>query len=194
MPLEYASFAFLVTLAAVVNGLGIVRWLTSFAEQLRHKDSLGVQHYWVFSLYAGFQFLLHILMWWLLWGVRGSGEINFLMYVYVLTGPILLFFGTSMLVPIIGDDAVDMKAHYFAARPAYSSVLGMLWVWAMCLSPVLRGEFAPTLPLFALFFIAALTQRVVARQKIQGLLAILNWLLLVIFVTSHAMLLGGTSS
>ena len=45
MPLEYASFAFLITLAAVVNGLGIVRWLTSFADQLRQKDSLGIQQY-----------------------------------------------------------------------------------------------------------------------------------------------------
>lgn len=71
MPLEYTSFKFLITLVAVVNGLGIVRWLTSFAEQLKRKDELGIQHYWIFSLYAGFQFLLHILMWWTLWSVPG---------------------------------------------------------------------------------------------------------------------------
>jgi hypothetical protein len=193
MPLEYASFAFLVTLAAVVNGLGIVRWLTSFAEQLRHKDSLGVQHYWVFSLYAGFQFLLHILMWWLLWGVRGGGEINFLMYVYVLTGPILLFFGTSMLVPNIKDDTVDMKTHYFAVRQAYSTVLALLWLWAIFMSPVLHSEFAPTLPIFALFLVVALTQRIMANPRIQGVLAALNWLLLVVFVATYAMQLGEIS-
>jgi len=190
MPLEFASFTFLVTLAAVVNGLGIVRWLTSFAEALRHKDSLGIRHYWVFSLYAGFQFLLHILMWWSLWGVRGSGEINFLVYIFVLTGPILLFFGTSMLIPTNEENAVDMKVHYFAARPTYSSVLTLLWVWAICLSPVLRGEFAPTLPVFALFLVVALTQRIVANPKLQGALAVINWLLLVIFIAGYAMQFG----
>ena len=74
MPLEFASFAFIITLAAVVNGLGIVRWLTGLAEYLRHKDSLSIRHYWVLSLFATFQFLLHILMWWSLWGVRGAAE------------------------------------------------------------------------------------------------------------------------
>jgi len=193
MPLEYASFAFLVTLAAVVNGLGIVRWLTSFSEQLKHTGSPGIQRYWVFSLFAGFQFLLHILMWWSLWGVRSAEEINFLIYVYVLTGPVLLFFGTSTLVPNIGQDSVDMKTHYFAARPTYSSALGLLWIWAICLSPVLRGEFAPTVPLFALFLVSALIQRLVARQKIQGLFAVLNWLLLVVFIATYSMKLGGIS-
>ena len=60
--LDFRAFAFIITLAAVVNGLGIVRWLTAFSEYLRRRQSLDIQHYWVFSLLAGYQFLLHILM------------------------------------------------------------------------------------------------------------------------------------
>jgi len=192
MPIEFASFAFIITLAAVVNGLGIVRWLTALAEYLRHSNTLNLRHYWIFGLLAPFQFLLHILMWWSLWGVRGAEEINFLMYVYVLAGPVLLYLGTSVLVPSIDEDMVDLKTHYFTVRPTYSSVLSLLWLWAIFMSPVLRGTFAPTMPVFALFLVFSLTQRTTTKPKIQGLLATLNWLLLIVFVAVYAMQLGGT--
>jgi hypothetical protein len=191
MPIEFASFAFIITLAAVVNGLGIVRWLTGLSEYLRRKDSLNLQHYWVLTLFAGFQFLMHILLWWSLWGVRSAAEINFLMYIYVLAGPVLLFLGTSVLTPDIAAES-NMRKHYFSVRATYSSVLALLWLWAIFLGPVLRGEFAPTLPVLSLFLIIALAQRQIAHPKIQGILAASNWLLLIIFISSYAMQLGGT--
>lgn len=191
MPIEFASFAFIITLAAVVNGLGIVRWLSGLAEYLRRKDALHLRHYWVLTLFAGFQFLMHILLWWSLWAVRGAAEINFLMYVYLLAGPVLLFLGTSVLSPDIAAES-DMRNHYFSVRVTYSSVLALLWLWAIFLGLVLRGEFAPTLPILSLFLIVAITQRQIAHPTIQGVLAAANWLLLVIFIASYAMQLGGT--
>jgi hypothetical protein len=62
MELNYPAFAFIISLAAVVNGLGIVRWIAGFAEYLRQRNSLQVKHYWVFNLWAAAQFLLHILL------------------------------------------------------------------------------------------------------------------------------------
>ena len=54
-PLDFRAFAFIITLAAVVNGLGIVRWLSALAEYLRQQSSLDVQRYWVYNLLvAGF--------------------------------------------------------------------------------------------------------------------------------------------
>ena len=191
MPIEFASFAFIITLAAVVNGLGIVRWLAGFAEYLRRRNSLNLQHYWVLTLFAGFQFLMHILLWWSLWGVRGVAEINFLMYVYLLAGPILLFLGTSVLSPDIAGES-DMRSHYFSVRRTYSSVLALLWLWAIFMGLVLRGEFAPTLPILSLFLIVALMQRQIAHPTIQGILITANWLLVVVFIASYAMQLGGT--
>ena len=193
MPIEFASFAFIITLAAVVNGLGIVRWLTGLAEYLRRKSSLRVKHYWVYSLNAAFQFLLHILMWWSLWGVRAAAEINFLMYVYLLAGPVLLYLGTSVLAPDIADD-VDMRQHYDRVRKTYSSILALLWLWAIMMGLVLRGEFAPTAPLYALFLTAAVMQRIVFKPGIQALVAVLNWLLVIAFIGLYAMQLGGTYS
>ena len=113
MELDYRSFAFIITLAAVINGLGIVRWLTSFAEYLRNRGSLDIKHYWVYNLTAGFQFMFHVLMWWSLWGTHGSGAFNFLTYLYLLTGPVLLLLGTSLRVPDHSENSADLRAHYF---------------------------------------------------------------------------------
>ena len=191
MPIEFASFAFIITLAAVVNGLGIVRWLTGLADYLKRRDTLDVQNYSVFSVFAGFQFLMHILLWWSLWSVRGAAEINFLMYVYLLAGPVLLFLGTSVLAPNIDTKTVDMRKHYYAVRATYSSVLALLWLWAIFLGPILRGEFAPTLPVFSLFFLIALIHRLAASPKFQAVIAGANWLLLILFVALYGMQLGG---
>lgn len=194
MPVDSDSFVFVISLAAVVNGLGIVRWLTGFTEYLRRRPSLRLTHYWVFSLAAGFQFLLHVLFWWSLWSIRGTATINFLSYLFLLSGPILLFIGSAILAPDLADDEIDLRQHYLRARPTYASMLILAWLWAILLSPVLRGSFAPTLPYFASFLALAIAQRLSGNVRFQGIVAVANWLLLLAFITFHAMQLGGTTA
>ncbi len=194
MPTDYQSFAFVITLAAVVNGLGIVRWLSGFAEYLRRRHSVQVTHYWVFGLMAGYQFLLHILFWWTLYSLRGAATINFLTFLYLLTGPILLFVGTAILLPDVDEDAIDLKEHFRATRPIYSTVLVLLWLWAIFSSPIMRGFFAPTLPLLAAFLASALVLRISTNQKVHAAVAIVNWLLLVSLIALYFMQLGGSNA
>ncbi len=192
--LDFRAFAFIITLVAVVNGLGIVRWLVAFSEYLRQRQSSDIQHYWVFSLLAGYQFLLHILMWWILWGVRDIGNFNFLTYLYLLTGPVLLFLGTSLLTPSIEGDEVDVRSHFSEVRPTYSTVLVLVWSWTIVAGPVLRGGFAPTVPLLALLLTMAVALRASANPKVHGIVVVANWLLLVAFVALYGMQLGGIGS
>lgn len=191
MTLDYAAFAFIITLAAVVNGLGIVRWLAGFAEYLRRRQRLQIQHYWVFSLFAGFQFLMHILLWWSLWSVRGASAFNFLTYLYLLTGPILLYLGTSLLAPNLDDKVIDLRAHYFGVQPLYFTILVFLWVWSILLWPVLQGGLAPTAPIFTLLLVTAVTLRVTRNPRVHGAIAVINWLLAAVFVAVYATELGG---
>jgi len=192
MSTDYQSFAFVIALAAVVNGLGIVRWLTGFAEFLRRRQSAPFTHYWVFTLSAGYHFLLHILFWWTLYGLRGAATINFLTFLYLLTGPILLFIGTAILLPEASDDGVDLREHFSNSRRSYATVLSLAWLWAIFSAPILRGTFAPTLPLLAAFLGSALVLRISDNSKIHGSIAITNWILLGGFVGLYFMELGGT--
>lgn len=192
--LDFRSFAFIITLAAVVNGLGIVRWLTAFSEYIRRKQSIDIQHYWIFNLLAGYQFLLHVLLWWTLWNMRDAPNFNFLTYLYLLTGPVLLFLGTSLLTPSIETDEVDVRSHFSGIRPTYSTVLILMWLWAIAATPVLRGFLAPTAPLLALFLASAVALRATANPKVHGIAVVSNWLLLVAYIALFAMQLGGIAA
>jgi len=194
MPVDSASFVFIIALAGVVNGLGIVRWLTGFTEYLRRRSSLRVPLYWVFTLAACFQFLLHILFWWSLWGMRGTATINFLSYLYLLSGPILLFVATALLIPNIDGDEVDLRGHYFSIRSDYSTILILLWLWAIFLTPLLQGHFAPTMPIFSAFLANAVVMRVTAIPVVHGVSAVVNWVLFAAVISLHFLQMGGTAT
>lgn len=193
MPLEFASFAFIITLAAVVNGLGIVRWITGLSEFIVHRNRIVVQYNWLYLATALFQFLLHILLWWSLWRVRGAGELNFLSYLYLLTGPILLFLGTALLAPTTSEDEINLRAQYFDTRVSYSTVSMLVWLWALFLAPVTRGEFAETAWAFATFAVLALVRRQSTNLVVHGIVTGLGWIVMVAFIALHSMRLGGPS-
>ena len=106
----------------------------------------------------------------------------------------LLFLGTSLLTPSIETDEVDVRSHFSGIRPTYSTVLVLLWLWAIVAGPVLRGYLAPTAPLLALFLTSAVALRATANPKVHGILVVLNWLLVVAFVALYAMQLGGIAT
>ena len=194
MSLDVRAFAFIISLAAVINGLGIVRWLTALSEHLVQQRQQDLQHYWVYSLLAAFQFLLHILMGWVMWGFRDGATINFVTYLYLLTGPVFLFLGTSALTSNIDGNGADLKRHFAEVRPIFSTVLILLWIWAIFAGPLLRGAIAPTLPLLVLFLVAAVILRATPNPKIHGAVAVINWLIMVAYISLFAMQLGGTAS
>jgi hypothetical protein len=117
MELTSGIFMFIVALAAVVNGLGIVRIVGGAGELLRRRESLNITYYWVHSLLVLFQLLTHVLLWWAYIGLREVNSINFLQYLYVLIGPILLFLATSLLIPDFTDNKLDLRAAYWRSGP-----------------------------------------------------------------------------
>jgi hypothetical protein len=191
MKLDFAAFAFIFTLAAVINGLGIVRWLTGFSEYLKRREDLDVSHFWVFNVVAAFQFLLHILLWWSLWGIRSVETFNFLHYLYLLTGPILLFLASSLLIPDFVDASADIRKHYFRIKNVYATVLGGFWIWAMLLWPALKGIYVDSIPIMGTFLLLAVVQRSSMIAKAQGAVAVLNWVLLAAFILFFQLQLGG---
>jgi hypothetical protein len=192
MPLSFESFAFVFTLAAVINGLGIVRWISGLGEYLRRYDQVEVRHYWVFNLFAAVQFLLHILLWWTLYSVRTAESFNFLSYLYLLTGPILLFLASSLLMPdITANERFDVREHYSRVRRSYSTAFISIWLWSIFLWPVMKGVFAPTVPFLAVFLVLAILQRQLTSPKAHAAVAVANVVWLIVFIASFSLELGG---
>lgn len=191
MEITQDIWAFIIALAAVVNGLGIVRLLSGLGEYLKKHASLNVQHYWVYALLVAFQLLMHLMLWWSILGLRAAGGINFLSYVYLLIGPTLLFLGTSVLIPEAIDESIDLRAEYYGFRKIYSSILAGFWLWAIFLWPVFGFSFAPTASLFILWLLIALAMRSTDKPNLQATLVIANCVVAATFIGIFAMELGG---
>ncbi len=187
---EPYAFTFVLALAGVINGLGIVRWLNGVAEFLRRKQTVEIRGFWTYYLFAGFHFLAHILLWWSLWGIKDASLFNFLNYLYVLAGPILLFLGTSLMIPQFDEKLVNLEKLYFEVRRPYWTVLILLWLWAIFLWPLLRGVFAPTAAIFAINLQIGIVLRITNNSKIHFASAVLSWVILVLFIALYAMKLG----
>lgn len=191
--MDFAKFTFVFTLAAVINGLGIVRWLTAVAEVLRRRQSLQVQYSAVFISYAAFQFLLHILLWWSLWGIRTLEAFDFLDYLFLLSGPLIIFLASSVLVPEVDDGKVDLEAHYRNVYQVYATLMLVAWLWTILFWPVLGGFFAPIWPFTVGFFLLAGAQRFTKNLRIHRFLAAGYWLLLAGFIFGYALELGAVA-
>jgi len=194
LELSTQSFTFVISLAAVVNGLGIVRLLSSFAEYLRRRNKLEIRHYWVYSLFACLQLLVHIMLWWSLWGIHDGPAFNFLFYLFLLSGPTLIYLATSVLMPDAAERTLDLKEEYFGVRRSYFSLMSMTWLWAILIRPLLNGTFAPSTPIFVLFLILALILRFTGNSRVHAALAILHWILLLVFIGTFGLHLGAQTA
>lgn len=190
MEIDYRAFAFVITLAGVINGLGIVRMLSGFAEFLRNQGRHQIKNYWVFDLWASYQFLMHILLWWSLWNMRHVEALSFGKYIYLLTGPIVLYLGTSLLTPAVDEGPTDLRTHFFQVRRAYFTILGLFWLWAIFSWPVLLEAIPPTISLLAANFVIVVILRFTERPNVHAALVITVWTLLLLFVARFGMWLG----
>ncbi len=193
MDISISAFTYIISLAAVINGLGIVHLLRGFSEYLSAKDHVTITHYWVFNLWIALQFLLHILLWWSMWGVREAGPINFLTYLYLLAGPIILYLGTSLLVPEPEGGEFNLNSQYQTIRRPYFTIITLFWLWALFMWPLIAGVIPPTAPVFAINLVIALTLRITANHKVHAVLTIATYLVIALFIAFFAMQLGGVS-
>ena len=115
-------WAFVIALAAVVNGMGIVRLLGGLSEYLKNRNTLNIQHYRVYNVLFVFQVMAHLLLWWSILGLREAGSINFLNYLYLIIGPTLLYLASSLMVPDAGDSNIDLRSEYFSFRESFYSL------------------------------------------------------------------------
>jgi len=193
MELTKEVWTFVIALAAVINGLGIVRLLGGFSDYLKDHESLDVAHYWVYALTSIFQFLIHLLLWWSIIGLKAAAHIDFLTYLYLLIGPTLLFLGTSLLLPNAAKESINLREHYFAIRKTFYLIATLFWLWAIFLWPAFGYPFAPTAPLICLFLLISLVLRLTRNQKVHAVLVIGNLVVYAMFVALYAMQLGAVA-
>jgi hypothetical protein len=160
------------------------------AEYLRRRGHFEITHSRLFGAWAGLQFVLHILLWWQMWTVQQASAFNFLTYLYLLFGPILLFLGTSLLLPDLPEGPLDLNDHYMDGRKPFFTVGLLFWLWAVFLGPVLEGTFRPAAPLLATFAAVIAVLRFSTNLRVHAVLTAVSWALIMVFIASYSVRFG----
>lgn len=188
---DVSSFAFTISLAAVINGLGLVRLLTTLAEYVRGRYKSKITHYWLYTLLIGIQFLMHILLWWAMFGTRAAGTLNFLQYLYLLIGPVLLYLSTSLLLPTADEATYDMRELYRQLARPYFTVLTLFWLWACFLWKALVGVFPPPVSFLVAIVLVAVVIRFSSAEKAHPFLVPVYGIMVLAFIALYQIELGG---
>lgn len=178
---------FIIALVAVINGLGIVRLITALSEYVKKHAIVDIQQYSVYTLYVVFQLLIHLLFWWSVVGLHKMAELNFLNYLYLLIGPTLLYLSTTILLPDIKDDLIDLRAQYYSVRKSFFSFMSAFYLWAIFVWPAFGHSFAPTVPLLLIFFLIALISRITDHPRIHATMIIANYAVYLTFIVLFAL-------
>lgn len=113
-------FEFIVGMVSIIMALAVAQLFVGMTElmQRRARVKFFLPHgIWVLNL-----FLIIFAHWWSLWTFRDL-EWNFVMFVYSLLGPSLMFFLATMLGPRDrGPGTIDVKAHYLNIRQFFLAV------------------------------------------------------------------------
>ena len=181
----------IVMLAAVINGLGIVLLVSGIGDYLKKRSLLNIQHYWAYTLLTIFQLLTHLLLWWSMLGVKSSvGHFTFLSYLYLLTGPILLYLGTRLIIPEINDESINLHKEYYAFRKTFYSIMATFWLWVIFIWPVFGYSFPPTVSLLTAWLLISMVLRFTDNPKAHAVLVTANLVVFAVFIAIFAMQVG----
>lgn len=157
-------------------GLGIAHVVMTMADLVRgdrdHRpDGLVVS--WTVIL-----LLVYLKLFWHTIDLLNVAEWQFSGFLYVILGPILLFFATSVLLPGASlPESITPRAHYLSVARRFFVLLALVQVWIIGVDQLLGSGFTTASSLnaagAAILFILAFTRRIGAHYALTALLVLL---------------------
>lgn len=149
------AFTHLSVLISIVLGLGITNLLMGFARIVQMRGTVKVHSPTV--LWALVLLVLHMQTWWSMFGLRRVHTWTFLAFSLTLMQPILLFFLSALVLPDFDrDEALDLRANYFAQARWFFGIISALVLTSLARSLVIGGGLPSAMDLaFHIAFIAA---------------------------------------
>jgi hypothetical protein len=178
-----SAFDYLAVLLSIVLGLGITQMLTGFAALVRARDRARI--YWPALMQMAAVFLIHVQVWWVLFGLRGIAHWTFAQFLVVLMQPVTVYMMAAFITPDFpGAGEVDLRAAYFReARWFFGALVATLLV-SLSKSLVLYGALPPTADLIghAVFLAAALVGMVSRSDRVHKILAPVSLLMYTAYI------------
>ena len=113
-------------LVSIILALGVAQLLGGASEFVRTSRVHLAHSLWVVALLFN-----HVQWWWALWDLHDMASWTFLTFLYLLLGPVLLFFATNLLVPWSGIRGIDWESHFFTVRRWFFLTMAGVVVWGI---------------------------------------------------------------
>jgi hypothetical protein len=119
------AFEYLSVLISIILALAMTRVLGGVGEMLQARSQRHI--YWVHVIWIINLFLYLVVEWWIFYRWRNQQPWTFLLFIFVLIGPTLLYLASILLFPREAalDESVDYKTHYYANHRAFFIIFGL---------------------------------------------------------------------
>jgi len=119
------AFEYLSVLISIILALGMTRVLGGVGEMLQARSLRRL--YWVHTIWIINLFLYLVIAWWIFYRWRNQQPWTFLLFVFVLISPTILYLASLLLFPRESDvdPAIDYKTHYYANHRAFFILFGL---------------------------------------------------------------------
>lgn len=117
-------FEFLVTLYAIVTGLGLALLIRSLGQMLESRRKTHL--YWVHTCWLAIMLMAYVIVWFQLWSYRDVVTWRIGEVMLMLAVPMVLYLVSHLAVPELEDAAShDMRAYYYEHHRLLQGLLAL---------------------------------------------------------------------
>jgi hypothetical protein len=178
-----SQFDYLAVLISIVLGLGIANVLSGFGAIVQARARLKL--YAPTFFHMANIFVIHVQMWWTMFGLREVRHWNFAQFLVVLMQPVLVYLMSVFIVPAIPPEGrVDLKELYFREHGWFSGGLMLTILDSLARNVAVGGHLPETPDLIAhgVFFGLGVVGLVSKSSKVHNILAPAISVLLAVYV------------
>ncbi len=159
--MDVTSSLLVAMMFVMVLSIGIGNILMGLSSLLNQSSPREID--WLPTSWLLLLLLQHLHMFWHTLTILEAEQWEFDGFLYVVSGPILLFLATSLLLADpVGAGPGEPRAHYFRVAPRFFSLLAVLMLWMIGVDFVLGTGFTPAglwnAVLLVLFLVLARSQ------------------------------------
>jgi hypothetical protein len=120
------AFDYLSVLISIVLGLGITQVLAGFAAMVRARKRMRM--YWPVPVQMGAVFLIAVVVWWSMFGLREVRVWTFATFLMVMGQAVAVYLMAAFITPeTAGEQSLDLRELYFReSRWFFASSLALL--------------------------------------------------------------------
>ena len=126
--MEISKSILVAIMFVMILSIGIVNILASLASKIDYRasqENKGICISWIILL-----LMAHFNMFWHTIDILSIEAWRFVGFLYIITGPVLIFFATDLMLPGSSQSETrDQKGHYFLVSRRFFFILALLQLW-----------------------------------------------------------------